>query len=64
MNVEALVERVFQGRNVGHVRQDAQFDLAIVGADQDIALIGDESFADLAAFFRPHRDILQVRIGG
>ncbi len=34
MNVEAIGEGLLQLRNVGHMGQHAQFDLAVVGADQ------------------------------
>ncbi len=47
-------------RNVTDMGQDAQFDLRIVGADQLVARLGDEGGADLAAFRRADRDILQV----
>ena len=55
MNVEPLGEGAFQRRDVGHVGQHAQLDLAVVGRDQLLARLRDEGGADL----RPSR----VRIG-
>ena len=63
VNVETFLEGGFQGIDVGHVGQYAQLDLAVVRADEHVAFIGNEGFADLAAFFCPHRDVLKVRIG-
>ena len=44
--------------------EQAQFDLGIIGRQQNLARIGDERLADLAAFLGAHRDVLQVRVGG
>ena len=54
----------FSSRNVGDMGQQAQFDLAVVGADQLRALGRDEGLADAAAFLGAHRDVLQIGIGG
>ena len=44
------------------MRQDSEFDLAVVQRNQNMPLFGDERLANSAAFFRPHGDVLQVRI--
>ena len=52
-----------QLRDVGDMGEHAQLDLAVVGRDQLVALVGDEGGADLAAFRGADRDVLQVRLG-
>ena len=42
--------------------EQTQFDLRVVGADQNVARLGDEGVADAAAFLGQDRDVLQVRI--
>ena len=63
MDVEAFGKGLFQLRDVGDVRQQPQLDLAVVGADQLVALLRDEGLADAAPFLGTHRDVLQVGIG-
>ena len=63
MDVEPVLEGVLQRVDVGDMGEEAELDLAIVRADQDIAVLRDEGFADLAAFLGADRDILQVRVG-
>ena len=63
MNVDAVAKRLFQRRNIGDMGQHAQFDLAVIEADQPVTGRGDERLADAAAFLGPDRDVLQVRIG-
>src|ERR1019366_6798080 len=41
-----------------------KLDLAVVGADQQMAGFGDEGLADLTTLLRPYRDVLQVGIVG
>ena len=43
-------KRVSQCLNPGNMRQNTQFDLRIICADQHIPLIGNERLADLAPF--------------
>ena len=43
--------------------EQAQFDLAVVAADEDVAGLGDEGLADGGAFLGADRDVLQVGIG-
>ena len=62
VNVLAPLECLTQLRLARHVRQDAQLDLRVVGAQQAMALLGDEGAADLAAEVGAHRDRLQVRV--
>ena len=63
VDVVAAREGLLQGRNVGDMRQQAQLDLRIVGAEQLVAGLGDEGLADLAALLAAHRNVLQVGIG-
>ncbi len=63
VNVQPVGERLSQLRNVGHMGQYAKFDLAVVGRHQLVARCRHEGGADLAAFRRAHRNVLQVRIG-
>ena len=63
VDVEAFVEGLHELRDVGHVREHAQLDLAVVGGDELVALLGDEGAADAAAFLGADRDVLQVRLG-
>ena len=44
--------------------QQAQLNLAVVKRQQHIARRGDEGLANAPPLFRPHRDVLKVRIGG
>jgi hypothetical protein len=54
--------RPLQLGDVADMGQQAQLDLAVVGADQHMAGLGDEGLADLAAFLGADRDVLQVGI--
>lgn len=47
MNVEPFRERLLELRNVGDMREQPEFDLAVVRADEDIALVRDERGVDL-----------------
>jgi hypothetical protein len=62
VDVLALFERLPQGADIGHMRGQAQFDLRIVGAQQDMAGLGDERLADLAPDLGADRNVLQVGI--
>ena len=42
VDVETFREGMLQLRDVGHVREHAQLDLAVVGGDQLLARLGDE----------------------
>ena len=61
VNVETVRKSLAQGRRVGHMGEHAQLDLAVIGADQRLAVLGHEGLADLAALRRSHRNVLQVR---
>ena len=63
VNVFAVAERLFHRLDPGDMRENAQFDLAVVERDQNLALRRDEGFADAAPFFRADRDVLKVRVG-
>ena len=64
VDVEPVLERFHELRDVGHVREHAELDLAVVGGDELVPLVGDEGAADRAAFLGADRDVLQVRLGG
>ena len=63
MNVDALRKGLLQLRNVGDMREDAQFDLAVIGRDDLVSPAAPRRPADLASGFRADRDVLQVRLG-
>ena len=63
MNVDAVCKGFAQLRNVGDMGQHAQFDLAVVGRDQQVAGLGDKRRPDLAPFCRAHRNVLDIRLG-
>ena len=62
VDVVAVAECFLELRDVGHVRGNAQLDLAVVRAHQHVAGLGDEGVADLAAELGADRDVLQVRV--
>ena len=62
VDVEPVGEGLPQRRDVGHMGEHAQLDLAVVGGDQLVALVGHEGLADGAALGRAHRDVLQIRL--
>ena len=64
MDVEAFGKGCLELRDVGDMGQQAQFDLAVIGADQFVALGGDESLADAPAFLGADGNVLQIGIGG
>ena len=63
VDVRSGPESLLQLRHVGHVRGKPQLDLAIVGAHQHMAGLGDKGIADLPADVGADRDVLQVRLG-
>ena len=63
MDVLAGFEGLFQGGDVGDVGEEAEFDLAVVATDEDVAGFGDEGAADAAAFFGSDGDVLEVGVG-
>lgn len=63
MDVDIILEGVFQGIYIGDMCEQVQFDLGIVGGDQDIVWFGDEDFVDFVVFFGVDWDVLQVWIG-
>ena len=64
MDVEAVAERSFEGRDVGDLGQQSQLDLRIVGRRDLHSGRRHEGAPDLAAFLGADRDILKVRLGG
>ena len=45
------------------MREQPQFNLAVIGGQQHMALLSNEGTADAHAFFAADRDILQIGIG-
>src|SRR5262249_14906512 len=64
VNVVAAAEGFHQQRIVRKMRQQAQFNLGIIGGEQYAAGFCDESSADLPAQFGANGNVLQVGIGG
>ena len=47
-----------------HMREHAELDLRVIGGNEGIVTLSrNEERSDLLSFFRPDRNILQVRIG-
>ena len=63
VDVEAVAEGLLQRLDVGDMGEQAQLDLGVVGAQQHMALLGDEGLADAPALLGPDRDVLQVGVG-
>ncbi len=55
-----LAEGVLQRVDPGHVGGKAQLDLAVIGGEQQMARLGDEGAADLAALLGADRNVLDV----
>ena len=64
MDVLAVAEGVDEDRVLGHVGEQAQLDLRVIGDYQLPAFAGDEGGADFAAELGLDGDVLQVGIGG
>ena len=64
MDVEAFLEGILQGLDVGDMSQHPQLDLRVVGRDQRMARRGNKSGADLTPVFGANWNVLQVRIVG
>ncbi len=64
MNVEPISKCLFELRNIGHVSEHAQFDLAVIGRNELLALFRDKRLTDLAALRGSDRDVLDVWLGG
>ena len=62
VEVGALPKGIDQHGIAGHVREDAEFDLRVVGGNEHVSRVGDERAADLPAERRLDWDVLQVRI--
>ena len=62
VHVLAAAEDLLEHILAGDLGQQPQLDLRVVGADQQVAGLGDEAGADLAPERRPDRDVLQVRV--
>ena len=65
MDIDTVPEGLQQMRVTAEVRHDPQFDLGIVGReDQSVRRRRDKGLANLHAAFGPDRDVLQVRTRG
>ena len=64
VNVESLLERFAQLRDVGDVGEQAQLDLAVIRRDQLLARRRHEGAADAPPFLGADRNVLQVRVRG
>ena len=62
VDVLPTLERLAQHRLAGDVGEDAELDLAVVGREEPVPVLGDERRPDLAAEIGPDRDRLQVRV--
>ena len=62
VDVLAALEDLAQHVLAGDVGEHAQLDLGVVDREQDVAGLGDEAGADLAARLGADRDVLQVRV--
>ena len=63
MDVVAILERLFQRRNIGDMGQNAQLNLAVIQRHDLLAGFRHESLPDPPPLITPHRDILQVGVG-
>ena len=59
-----LAEGFHQQRIFREMREQAQFNLRVIGREQHVAGFGDECRADLAAQLGADGNVLQIRIGG
>ena len=62
VNIIAVQERIFQRGNIGHMRQDAQFNLAVIGTDQLMPVRRHKRRANTPPVFGAYRNILQIRL--
>ena len=62
MDIFALFESIAQGRHIGKMRGKAQFDLAIVGRQYDIAGFRDKCIPYLTPRLGPNGNILQIGV--
>ena len=63
MDVVPGLEGAFQLGDIGDMGRQAQFDLAVIGRQQQVTRFGDKGMADLAPFLGAHRDILDIGLG-
>ena len=64
VDVVAAAVGLDQERVAREVGEQAEFDLRVIGGEQDVARLGDEGGADAASEFGADGNILQIRIGG
>ena len=62
MDVVAAAVGFDQKRIVREVREQAKFDLRIIGGEKNVAGLGSESGANAAPKFRADGNVLQIRI--
>ena len=63
VNVDPVFKRLLHGFQVCDMRQQSQFDLTIIGGDQNIPVFRNECSANLSSIFRPYGNVLQIGIG-
>ena len=64
VDVGIFGERGEQPRVLGQVGHDTQFDLGVVGGQQEVARFSDECLPDPATVRGADRDVLQVGVAG
>ncbi len=62
MNVDTVAESLLELRDIGNMSGQAQFDLAVIRRQQQMAGLGDKGAADAAALLGADRNVLQVGI--
>src|SRR5690606_1950264 len=60
VNVEPIGKGFLQRVDIRDMREKAQLDLAVIGGDEAIALLGNEGRANLSSVIRPYRDVLEI----
>ena len=60
VDVEVTVEIVDEGLVAGEDGGETEFELAVIGADEEVTLLCDEAVADLAAEFGADGDVLEI----
>ena len=57
------LEGALQFGDIGDIGGEAQFDLAVIGRQQQMPGLGDKGAADLAPLLGADRDVLDVGLG-
>src|SRR3989338_1342288 len=62
MNIGVAVKSIYHPLVSRQRRRQADFELAVVGANQHVALFGHKSSTDIFTKFSPYRYVLQIRV--